>query len=422
MGTFNIISLGCPKNLVDSEYIVKRLEDNGFLMSETPRYFIINTCAFIEEATKESIETIFDVLQKKGETKRVIVTGCLVEKYKERLSILIPEVDLFVDRSFYPIFEKILDKKGVLLGKDPFFETFPRKVLTKPPVAYLKIQEGCDNNCTYCTIPKIRGPLRCRRPEQIKNEFKWLLNKGFKEINVVGQDITAYGKDFGLSLKDLLSDILKTPGEYYIRLLYLHPKGITPDLIDLVANEEKIIKYFDIPIQHSEDRILSLMRRNYTKEHLIGILETIRNKIPDATLRTSVIVGFPSETDEEFEALLRFIEEWEFDALGAFRYSREEGTLAAKMKKQLTKRVKTERFNKIMERQRAISKKRLKRLLGKKTMVIVEDEGKGYMIGRILNQAPEIDGVAFINGKAKKGEIMECKIVKTLDYDVVVEV
>lgn len=423
MDRFSLISLGCPKNLVDSEYIAERLQSSGLEMADDGEYIIVNTCAFIADAAKESIETILrlaDERIKKG--KKMIVTGCLVERYGEKLLNLLPEVDLFVGRSYYPVFDKLLDKKGIFIGKDPFNHTFPRRVLTKPPVAYLKIQEGCENMCTYCTIPKIRGNLVCRRPEEIVTELNWLVSSGFKEINIIGQDITAYGKGLGIDLRELLLRLLKVPGEYYLRLLYLHPKGITEDLIDLIAKEERIVKYIDIPIQHSEDRILSLMGRGYTKEYLASLLERIRTKIPDVTLRTTVMVGFPSERNEEFEALLGFIKEWEFDMLGAFMYSREEGTEAAQMKEQLTKKVKSERFNKIMEVQRTISNKRLSRLLGKKTKVIVEEDGRPYMIGRIINQAPDVDGVAFVKGKAKEGELRECKVIRALDYDVLVEV
>ncbi len=421
MDKFSIVSLGCPKNLVDSEYIAQKMENCGFRMADEGRYVIVNTCAFIAEAVRESVETILRLAQK-GNKKKIIVTGCMVERYGESLQSLLPEVDLFVGRSFYPVFEEIVEKRGFFSSGLPFHETFPRKPLTKPPVAYLKIQEGCDNMCTYCTIPSIRGRLRCRKPEEILRELKWLLDSGFKEINVIGQDITAYGKDLGMSLKDLILEMLKIPGDYHIRLLYLNPKGITEDLIDLVANEERIVKYLDIPIQHCENRVLSLMGRNYTKEYLEGLLETIKKRIPEVTLRTTVMVGFPSERDEEFEALLNFVEKWGFNMLGAFMYSPEEGTEAAKMKGQLTKRIKSERFNKIMETQKTISRKKLAQLVGKKSKVIVEEEGKPYLVGRILEQAPDVDGIAFIKGKAKKGEIKECRILKSFDYDVLVEI
>ncbi|MCX7857788.1 MAG: 30S ribosomal protein S12 methylthiotransferase RimO [Deltaproteobacteria bacterium] len=423
MDSFNIVSLGCPKNLVDSEYIVEALHRDGFHLAKEGKYIIVNTCAFIEDAIKESIETILKLGEEKQKSDKIlVVTGCLVERYKEKLAELLPEVDLFVGRAYYSKMNEIIRKKGVFVGNEPFYETFPRRILTTQPVAYLKIQEGCDNMCTYCTIPKIRGPLNCRRPEDIVREFKWLIDSGYKEINIIGQDITAYGKGLNLTLKDLLSLVLNVEGDYYLRLLYLHPKGISDDLLDLIAKEERIIKYIDMPIQHSEDRILSLMGRGYTKQQLEKLLEKIRTKIPEVTLRTTVMVGFPSETEEEFEALLAFIESWGFDMLGAFMYSREEGTIAYKMKGQLTKKIKRERLDRLMTKQRDISRRRLARLLEKNTKVIVEDYGNPYMIGRILNQAPEVDGIAFIKGQAGKGKIVECKIIKTLDYDVVVEV
>lgn len=420
---FKIISLGCPKNLVESEYIAQRLETAGHTLSETGDTVVINTCAFISDAAKESIETILqEASDKEQNEKRVIVTGCLVERFKEKLPDLLPEVDLFVGRAYYPEIANLIDGTGFYAKTGAFSDTFPRKVLTARPSAYLKIQEGCDNRCTYCTVPGIRGGLQSRPPDKIKEEFRFLLENGFKEINIIAQDVTSYGRDSNLNLRTLLSDLLGVPGDYFLRLLYMHPRGIDDGIIDLMAGEKRIIPYMDIPIQHSEDRILHLMGRGYTKEHLERLLGKIRERVPDVTLRTTVIVGFPGESDGDFSALHDFVGKWEFDMLGAFMYSKEEGTPAYKLKGHVRKGVKHERYNAVMGLQRDISRQRLKRLVGKETKVIIEGREAPYMVGRILAQAPDIDGISFVKGQCDVGEIREGKIVKTLDYDVVVEV
>ena len=415
---FKIISLGCPKNLTESEYIARKLEDEGHVLTEECDIVIVNTCAFIADAAKESIETI---LEEALHGKKIVVTGCLVERYKEKLRELLPEVNLFIGRNYYPEIEHLIGKKGFFLREGTFAETFPRKVLTGKPSAYLKIQEGCDNRCSYCSVPDIRGGLRSRGIEDIKGEFEWLLKSGFREINIIGQDITSYGKHDGPGLTQLLRHLLKVKGDFFLRLLYMHPKGIDRELIDIIRSEERIIKYMDMPIQHSEDKILGLMRRGYRKTDLENLIDIIRSAMPEAILRTTIIVGFPGETDEDFERLLDFIKRWEFDMLGAFMYSREEGTPAFKLKGQVKKSIKQSRYNGIMEIQKEISKKRMKILEGKSAKVIVEGKDEGHMTGRLLTQAPDIDGIAFIRGNCAVGEIRDGIIVKTLDYDVIVE-
>jgi ribosomal protein S12 methylthiotransferase len=416
---FKIISLGCPKNLVESEYISGRLEGQGHTLSDESDTVIVNTCAFVADAAKESIETI---IGESASGKKIIVTGCLVERYGEKLRELLPEADLFVGRNLYEGIETLVDKEGFFRAEGEFSESFPRKVLTAKPTAYLKIQEGCDNRCSYCTVPDIRGSLRVRNKEEIRKELEWLLENGYREINIIGQDITSYGKRAGTSLAGLLSYLLEVKGDYFLRLLYMHPKGVDAVLLDLISHEERIIKYMDIPIQHSEDRILGLMGRGYGKADLEGLIGEIRQSIPDAVLRTTVIVGFPGETEEHFSNLCDFMKKWEFDMLGAFMYSKEEGTRAAKMKGQIGKAVKQQRYNRVMEIQMDISRRKLKRLEGRTMKVIVEGREGETMVGRLLIQAPDIDGIAFIKGDCNIGEIREGKIVKTLDYDVIVEV
>ncbi|HOD75818.1 MAG TPA: 30S ribosomal protein S12 methylthiotransferase RimO [Syntrophorhabdaceae bacterium] len=419
---FRIVSLGCPKNLVESEYMVGRLCSAGHTVSDDGDTIIVNTCAFIAEAARESIETILEAAREPG--RKVVVTGCLVERYGEELAGLLPEVDAFVGRSRYGEIERVIGKSGLHLGKGGFSETFPRQVLTKPPTAYLKIQEGCDNRCRYCTIPAIRGGLTSRAEKDVIGEFRWLLDQGYREINVIGQDITSYGKDAGREqgLTGLIRSLLKEKGDWHLRLLYMHPKGITEGLIDVMGSDARVIPYLDVPIQHSEDRILSLMGRGHTRAYLEETLAMMRQRIPGAVLRTSIIVGFPTETEEEFEALLSFVRRHQFDMLGAFMYSREEGTAAYRMKGQIRKGVKRDRYTRLMETQVEISRTRLADLLGKTVKVIVEDVGASPKVGRMLTQAPDIDGVAFVNGACSEGDIRDGKVVKTLDYDVVVEV
>ncbi|MCX8110048.1 MAG: 30S ribosomal protein S12 methylthiotransferase RimO [Syntrophorhabdaceae bacterium] len=417
---FKIISLGCPKNLVESEYIARRLEEAGHVNSEDWDTIIINTCAFITDAVKESIDVILtqaDSLDK----KRLIVIGCLVERYKEKLIELLPEVDAFIGRGDYPQIEELIEKKGYFYKKSRFSETYPRKVFTAKPTAYLKIMDGCNNMCSYCTVPHIRGPIVSRSIEDIEIEFRWLLENGYKEINIIGQDICSYGIDIGRDLKELLRHLLHIDGDYYLRLLYLHPLRIDDELLSIVKDEGRIIKYLDIPIQHSEDRILKLMNRGYTKAYLEGLLGKVREEMPDCILRSTVITGFPDETEEEFQSLCDFIKKWRFDNLGAFKYSKEEGTPAYRFKGHIKKGIKEKRFKSIMEIQRDISRANLKRLEGKESLVIVEERDTMGMTGRIILQSPDIDGIAFIRGNGNIGEIRPCKIVKTLDYDVIVE-
>ena len=419
---FKMISLGCPKNLVESEYIAHQLEAVGHTLSEDCDTVIVNTCAFIGDAAKESVETVLEEgMAKEGTGRRLVVTGCLVERYKECLKELMPEVDLFLGRNTYSRVGSLIGTEGLVLEEGLFAETFPRKILTGGPSVYLKIQEGCDNRCTYCTVPDIRGPLRSREIEAVHEEFRWLLSQGFKEINIVGQDITSFGRYTGSDLKTLLKTLLANDGDYYLRLLYMHPRGIDEGLIDLMAREERIIPYMDMPIQHSEDSILKAMGRGYTRADLERLIGIIRDRLPDVTLRTTLILGFPGETEENFQGVSDFIRTWEFDMLGAFMYSREESTPAYKMKGQVKKALKKERYRAIMEIQQEISKSRLARLTGRTMKVIIEGEDGGELTGRLLIQAPDIDGIAFIKGKGKTGEIRVGKVVKTLDYDVIVE-
>lgn len=430
---FRMISLGCPKNLVDSERIAGALAGEGHELSDDGELTIINTCAFITEASKESIETILSEAGRKRERGgKLVVTGCLYERYGEELKKLLPEVDLFLADAGGGVIPFLTGEENpTVLGEEcredggaSVASIHPprRKILTQPPSAYLKIQEGCNNRCSYCTIPSIKGPLVSRSIGQILDEFRDLLASGFREITIVGQDITSFGKDGGTDLKTLLTSLLAEKEEFFLRLLYLHPKGIDEELLDLIAGDDRIINYMDIPLQHSENRILAAMNRGYTREQVERLLEGIRIRMPDATLRTTMIVGFPGETDEEFEELCSFIRAAQFDNLGAFVYSKEEATPAYKLKGQVRAPVKRQRHSRLMQIQQEISKERLKRLTGRSMHVVVEGEEGDGMIGRLLVQAPDVDGLAFIQGECKAGEIRKGQVVRTLDYDVIVRV
>jgi ribosomal protein S12 methylthiotransferase len=425
---YRIVSLGCPKNLVDSEHIAARLERAGHVLSDDADMVVINTCAFIADACSESIETILDEAKKTAEEgKRLIVAGCLVDRYGKELSALLPEVNTFVGRACYDSIESVVHEEGFHGGNGEKVCTGdvgipPRKVLTPVPTVYLKIQEGCNNRCSYCTIPSIRGHLVSRPVGELVTEFRSLLAQGYKEFNLIGQDTTSYGKDSGTTIQELLKKLLAVDGEFFLRLLYMHPKGIDDGLLDLMAGDARVIKYLDIPIQHSEDRLLESMNRGYTRRTLESLFEKVREKMPGAVLRTTVMVGYPGEGEEEFLSLCEFVREQEFDNLGAFMYSRESGTPASRLKGHLTKGVKKKRYQRLMELQKDISKRRLSCLMGRLLPVVVEAQEAGGKTGRLLLQAPDVDGIAFIRGDCAVGEIRHGKVTGTLDYDVIVEV
>jgi ribosomal protein S12 methylthiotransferase len=425
---YRMVSLGCPKNLVDSEHMAGRLEKAGHELSDEADVVIVNTCAFIADACSESIETILEEAKSAlSKGRRLVVTGCLVERYGAELERLLPEVDAFVTRDSYGSIEELLHGKGFCgaaghSSEAGPIESSPRRVLTTPPTAYLKIQEGCNNRCSYCTIPSIRGPLASRDPSDVVDELKTLLGDGFREINLIGQDITSYGRDKGFDIKGLLKKLLAVKEDFFLRLLYLHPKGIDDALLDLIAGDERIVKYLDIPIQHSEDLLLKSMNRGYTKKGLDDLFKKIRERMGDVVLRTTVMVGYPGESEEDFANLCDFVAKWEFDNLGAFTYSREKGTPAARMKGHPTKGVKKKRYQRIMEMQKEISKKRLQRLKGREMSVIVEAREADGFTGRTMLQAPDVDGIAFIRGECEVGQIRKGRVADTLDYDVIIEV
>lgn len=405
-----ILSLGCPRNLTDSESILGRLKYKGYSLVDISEAetAIVNTCAFIEEAKRESIEAILDLidLKKEGRLKKIIVAGCLPQRYKEELSKELPEVDAFVGRPSLN------------------HSSFGTLSLTPKHYAYLKICEGCLKFCSYCVIPKIKGKFTSLLPEVILKKAEELNRQRISELNIIGQDITGYGIDlYGAPrLTKLLKNIVKTAANIgWIRLLYLYPRRLSDELLEFIADEPKICKYIDLPIQHINERILKLMHRNTTKKDILSLIDKIRKKIPRVALRTSLIVGFPSETEREFEELLKFLSQTKFERLGAFIYSAEEGTPAYSLKKQIPSGVKTERFNKIMSSQQKISQDINQEFLGQTLEVLIDEEEDGTYLGRSQYDAPEVDGMVYVSSKRKlkPGDFARVEITDTLEYDLV---
>ncbi len=409
-----IISLGCPRNLADSERILSRLKKKGHKVVDIKDadVAIVNTCSFIKEAKEESIDTIFDVidLKKQGVVKKIIVAGCLPQRYKSELLPHLKEIDAFVGRQ----------------GLDKY--SAEKHSLVPKHFSYLKISEGCRNHCSYCIIPKIKGPLQSRPVKEIIKEVRLSELEGVKELNIVGQDITSYGSDISSSLGivELLEEIIKNSKKIrWIRLLYTHPLRVDDGLIELIKREKRICKYIDLPIQHINDRILKAMNRKISKKEISTLIDKIRKEIPSVAIRTSLIVGFPSETEKEFKELLAFIKQTKFERLGVFIYSREEGTPAYNFKGQVPEKVKKERFDKIMALQQDIAAEVNRKYLGKDIEVIIDEKGedKDIYLGRSESDAPEVDGLVYVRSKShlKNGDIVKVKIVDTYEYDLVGE-
>ena len=446
------ISLGCSKNLIDTEVAIGLFKENHYKIVNKPEdadILVVNTCGFIESAKEEAINTILEMAEyKKQRCKYLIAMGCLVQRYYDDLVKALPEVDLFIKIDEYnKLWKKIEDliKRDIVekaktktstkiseirpLPMPTYDEFLNRVVTTGKNYAYLKIGEGCSNKCTYCAIPYIRGPFVSRKMEDILEEAEKLASEGIKEIIIIAQDTTKYGEDiYGKSrLAELLQEISKINGIEWIRFLYSYPEGITDELIDTVANNPKIAKYFDIPIQHISNAVLKRMNRKTSKEKIENLLEKIRNKIPNVTLRTSLIVGFPGETEEQFEELLEFVKKAKFDKLGTFMYSKEEGTPASRLPEQIHGNTKKARYNKIMKAQKQISLEKQENKIGKTYKVLVEDisfDGK-YFVGRTMQDVPEEDGLVYIKDAQnyKQEDILnhfiECQIEEVSEYDLI---
>ncbi len=428
------VSLGCSKNLVDSEMLIGLFKKNGYDIVNNPEkadIIIVNTCGFIESAKQEAINTLLEMAEyKEKRCKYLIAMGCLVQRYKDELEKEMPEVDLFIKYDSYEtIWDQIVNKiKEIPNSEINKLDYNSRVITTGDNYAYLRIADGCNNKCTFCAIPKIRGEYTSRKIEDIVEEAKIIAKKDIKELIVVAQDTTKYGIDiYGKPmLAKLLQELCKIDGIKWIRFLYAYPESITDELIDVVKNNDKICNYFDIPIQHISNKVLKRMNRKSTSESIYELIEKLRNKIPDVIIRTTVMVGFPGETNEDFEQLYEFIKKAKLDKMGAFMFSKEEGTPAEKLKEQIHHMTKKSRYNKIMEVQNKISEQKLKEKIGNTYKVLIEGSSfdNKYYIGRTYMDVPEIDGIVYIR-KTKQileGSLIDCKITDVNEYDLIAEI
>lgn len=416
VGKVCLLSLGCPKNLVDSENLLKRLAGQGIEYEPDPDHaeiLLINTCGFIEDAKRESIDEILNLVERKGHRK-LVVFGCLAKRFGDELKREVPEID-----ALYGVGEeeKIAAFCGSILQASEALQD--PQLLSETAYAYLKIAEGCDRGCSYCVIPDIRGRFRSRDPEEILKEAELLVGSGRKELILIAQDITSYGRDMrGYTLERLVRDIASIRGDFWIRLLYLYPTSITDELLETIGREEKVCKYLDIPLQHTEQKILRLMGRTGSRELFRELISRIRRAIPEIALRTTLITGFPQETDDDFDQMLGFVEEMAFDRLGVFAYSREEGSSAYALKGQVPKPVRKKRRDTIMKIQAGISLEKNRKLVGRTFRALVDEADSDAAVARIYSQAPEIDGVVFIQRPGiHKNAFVQVRIDTAYDYD-----
>ena len=446
------ISLGCSKNLIDTEAAIGEFKEHKFTIvndASKADIIVVNTCGFIDSAKEEAIKTILEMADyKQKRCKYLIAMGCLVQRYYEDLKKAIPEVDLWIKLDEYDhLWDKIEDlvKRNIVeesktktstqitkIEPMPMFEQhnfMNRTITTGKNYAYLKIGEGCSNRCTYCAIPYIRGPFVSRKKEDILEEAKKLAKDGIKELIVIAQDTTKYGEDiYGENkLAELLEELSNIDEIKWIRFLYSYPEGITDELINVVANNSKIAKYFDIPIQHISDTVLKRMNRRTNKKQITSLIKKIRKAIPDVTIRTTLIVCFPGETKEDFKELEDFVKETKFDKLGAFQYSKEEGTPAAKLPDQIHGNTKKARYNKIMSEQQKISNDILKNKIGKKCEVLIEETSfdNKFYIGRTMQDVPEIDGLVYIKNDGQENILntfVKCEVIDVKNYDLIAKI
>lgn len=443
----HMVSLGCPKNLVDSEIMAGSLLQKGFDVVENAEgadTVIINTCGFIEDSKRESIARVLEMakLKTQGQIKRVVVAGCLTQRYKSDLVEGLPEADLFVGSGEFQNISRILKDHSSGNNQKTFFnlptflqeEQTPRVNSQPKHRAYLKISEGCLKRCAFCAIPLIRGNLQSRSLSNVLSEAKTLVAGGVKELLVVSHDFTDYGWDLRRNVPrdnsaqlttplELLRQLSASSGAEWIRLLYLYPDGITDEMIELIATTPQLVKYFDMPLQHINDEMLKGMNRHMTRSEITRVLDRIRERIPEAVIRTQFIVGFPGETEERFQELLAFVEEQKFDRVGCFKYSPEEGTPAGRRTDQIDEEIKQRRHDELMLLQMGISKAKQTSLIGKVVDVLVEgysEETELLLQGRTSQQAPDIDGVVLINeGEADIGEIVQVEITDCMEYDLI---
>lgn len=441
-----VVSLGCPKNLVDSETMLGLIHEEKYEITNDPseaEIIIVNTCGFIESAKEESINTILQMAEykKSGSCKYIIVTGCLSQRYAEELFSELPEADAIAGVEVYDeigsIIKRVMNgERFIMLERskpDVIYtskETFLPRILTTPSyTAYLKIAEGCDNCCSYCAIPKIRGPYRSKPMEQVLKEAKALADNGVKELIVVAQDTTRYGEDLPggkLLLADLLKELNKIESLKWIRVMYCYPNNFTDELIETFASLDKVCKYVDLPLQHASNRLLASMNRYDTREEVETLLAKLRKRIPGIVIRTTFIVGFPGETDADFEELKEFVEQQRFENAGVFAYSQEEGTVAGAMPNQIPDEIKQERYHELMALQAQISEEIHKDTEGQTLEVLVEgveEDGSGLHYGRSYREAPDIDGLVFIEnpGDINPGCFVKVNILQGFTYESVGE-
>ncbi|MCK5230345.1 MAG: 30S ribosomal protein S12 methylthiotransferase RimO [Desulfobulbaceae bacterium] len=436
-----IQSLGCPKNLVDSEVMLGLLKQAGYRVSDTPEeanILLVNTCGFIQPAVEESIDEILEFarLKRKEPDKKLVVTGCLVQRYREGLKEQLPEVNLFVGTDeFHNIVAHLKqcesgESRMLKISGQRFLlnSSFPRLLSTPSHRAYMKITEGCSNRCAYCLIPAIRGPMRSRRPSDLILEAKRLADNGVKELTLIAQDLTAYGRDMnvGVNLESLLGELLSNCAIPWIRLLYLHPARLDVSLLELMASSDRLMPYLDVPLQHVSSRILKTMNRGYDRGYAEMLIRNIRKILPGAAIRTTFLVGFPGETKDDAAQIEEFIRTYKLEHVGIFTYSNEEGCPAVNFSDQCTEDEKNERRNRLMEIQAEISLENNRRMVGKVEQVLVEGVSREtdlLLEGRTRYQAPDIDGCVYISaGHCNAGDIVEVCITEAHPYDLVGEI
>lgn len=435
------VSLGCPKNRVDSEIMLGELSRRDYDVvgsAEEADLLVVNTCSFVEDAREESIDTILDLARVKTEAdtkKTLVVTGCLPQRYDDELRREIPEVDLFMGTGDLAQIGDAIDApapdetRSLVARPGHNYDTYsPRLITTDAWMAYVKIAEGCSQRCTFCIIPRLRGGQKSRVISDIVEEVKQLAASGTREINLIAQDLTHYGTDLknGTELAGLLRELVKIDGVHWIRLLYCYPHNFTDELIDVIATEPKVASYVDMPLQHISDNMLTTMRRRFSEEDTRALVKRMRERIPDLVFRTTFIVGHPGETPEDFEKLYDFVKESRFERVGVFKYSKEEGTRSARMGNHVQRIVAEDRYHRLMTLQKGISAELHEARVGSTIEVLIEgvsEETDLLLKGRTYGQAPEIDGVTYINeGWAEKGEFVTAEVVDAGDYDLVARI
>lgn len=432
------ISLGCPRNLVDSEVMLGILLQSGYEVSERLEdadYLVINTCGFLEASRKESMDAVQEVLSNRKKSAKLVVTGCMVQTHSQDLKNRFPGIDYLLGSGDVEGILKAVQstQQGQMItSARSYLEAgeVPRQLSTPKHFAYLKIAEGCRKRCSYCIIPTIKGPLKSKSQEQILKEFNLLLGQGAKEIILIAQDLGDYGKDRGsknlAALIELLKAMLDTPKKFWLRLMYLYPDEITDELIELMKNDSRICPYLDMPIQHINNDMLKSMRRATSREDIISTITKLRKEVPGVVIRTSLIVGFPGETLEQFEELAQFIQDYPLDNIGIFKFSREEGSHAYDLPNQISEEIKNKRYHHLMKLQKKMAKKQNKAMIGKRLKVIIEGyhpESDLLMRGRFYGQCPDIDGIVMINEGTEKvdafGKFYTVEITDCLDYDLI---